>query len=219
MNILGGVISALLVIGGFFSLIFLTFHIVYVKSQVIGFSMQPYINSTMTDPTASGDTIYINKFHDIELNDVVVAKVSWHKDSVIKRVVGTPGDTVEIRDLGDKYGLYVNEKELYTREKTDEDAHGGGDGSDGYFQTFQTLLSNPNYQDHIVMNSQNNPCFKLSEDEYFLMGDNWGETVDSSTHGPVKRNEIVGRVELLIPIGQSSFGPVVNLILSKTFGI
>ena len=57
----------------------------YIQTHVKGFSMQPTINLNATNPEVDGDKIYINKYSKISLNDIVVAKTSWHNDYIIKR--------------------------------------------------------------------------------------------------------------------------------------
>jgi signal peptidase I len=69
-----------------------------------------YIPSESMVPTlAVGDRVFVNKFiyrfHEPQRGDVVVFKgVEGGEDDLIKRVVGLPGDEVEVRDGT----LYVN---------------------------------------------------------------------------------------------------------------
>ena len=78
---------------------------------------------------------------------------------VVKRLIGLPGDLLEIRDGN----VYINGELL----------------SEDY------LLQGHTAGTHEI---------KLAQDEYFVMGDNRGVSIDSRNVGPVKGREMVGRV-------------------------
>lgn len=84
----------------------------------------------------------------------------------IKRVVGLPGETVEV--TGGQVVIY-------------NDAHPNGEP-----------LDEDVYLDDAL--TQGKKKIALAADEYFVMGDNRDESLDSRSFGPVKRSEIVGRV-------------------------
>lgn len=89
----------------------------------------------------------------------------------VKRVVALPGDTVAIRDGV----LYVNGEAVENPEKM---------GSAPYqdFPPIYTGLSK----------------YTLGADEYFVIGDNRGNSNDSRNVGPLYRNEIVGKVKCVL---------------------
>ena len=104
--------------------------------------------------------------------DIVVFPFKYkEKTNYIKRIIGLPGETVQI----DEYGcIYINGEilpESYGKEIISSDRIG--------------LAYEP-----IV----------LGEDEYFVMGDNRNHSTDSRTEvvGNVKRSEIIGRAWLRI---------------------
>ena len=84
--------------------------------------MQPTINMNVEDSNAPGDRIFINQHEIGDVNDIVVAKVSWYENYIIKRMVGTPGDKIEIKDHDTHFTLYVNDEPLYSKEKTGENS-------------------------------------------------------------------------------------------------
>jgi len=92
---------------------------------------------------------------------------------VIKRVVGCPGDVIAFVD-GE---LYVNnvkeEKFVYT-------------------------WSSLGVTDHL----SNNYNYKLGEGEYFILGDNRGNSNDSEDYGPIKASWIYGKAFLLAQDGK-----------------
>lgn len=88
---------------------------------------------------------------------------------LIKRVVGLPGETVTLK-----------ENRVWI--------------SDAAGTTYQ--LSEPYLtQNSITQAAPNKPnTFQLNEQEYFVLGDNRRESIDSRNYGPVARRHIIGLV-------------------------
>jgi signal peptidase I len=84
----------------------------------------------------------------------------------IKRVIGLPGETVEV--INGKVRIYNKEHE------------------NGFVLDERMYLD----QDYTPLTDTKT----LKEDEYYLMGDNRAASLDSRSFGPVKRSFIVGRV-------------------------
>ena len=115
---------------------------------------------------------------DPERFDVVVCHYEDKDYNVVKRVVGLPGDTVQ---LIDGY-LYV----------TDADGRSVG----GYDRAGHPL---PVDEDFIYHRGRSDfGPVTVPEGEFFLMGDNRTNSLDSRDKGPVSRSEIVGKVEAVI---------------------
>ena len=103
--------------------------------------------------------------------DIVVFRYPLDpKQFFIKRVIGLPGETVEVNEEGIK--IYNNE-------------HPNG-----------MLLSESGYLGQGVQPSTTRETITLKNDEYFVMGDNRSASLDSRIFGPIKRTDIVGRVWL-----------------------
>ena len=115
---------------------------------------------------------------DPERFDVVVCHYDTQNYNVVKRVVGIPGDTVELRDGG----LYVTDK--------------NGVNVGGYDRTGAPLPVDEDFIYHEA--NRNFGPVTVPEGEYFLMGDNRTNSLDSRDKGPVKRSEIIGKVESVI---------------------
>lgn len=187
-NIISAIVAILIVIFSFLAIFNIAFNIIYTKRDVIGFSMQPTLNTHMTDREKVGDIVYVNQFADVNVGDVVVAEVKWWDCSIIKRLVGKPGDTVKLAIENDKYALYCNDKLLYTRP-ADFETVSYCSKTITYVNTFPNSYFDEN----------NNFYIELQENEYFLMGDHWTSSMlDCLSRGPVKKSEIIGRVEILI---------------------
>ena len=138
------------------------------QTTVEGESMEP----TLTD----GDSVIIQRlsyyFADPKRYDVVVFPVSYDdgtakKTYYIKRVIGLPGETVQIIDGS----VYIN------NEKLDDDVYGAAAINEA------GIAENP---------------LVLSENQYFVMGDNRNMSTDSrnSYVGLVNKNDIIGEAWL-----------------------
>jgi len=108
------------------------------------------------------------RFHTPVRGDIVVLRYpNDPKQFFIKRVVGLPGETVEIS------GGHV---------KIFNDAHPNG-----------TVLDVKAYLDQ---DTQTTRTVTLKSDEYYVLGDNRIASLDSRYFGPIKRDMVVGRVWL-----------------------
>jgi len=116
------------------------------------------------------------RFDTYKRGDIVVFNPpeAWGENGTpfIKRVIGEPGDTVEIRDDGLVYinGAALDEPYLYSDEV-------GGPPQ----ATLVTL---------------DRATWTIADDELFLMGDHRSNSADSRTFGPVEVDQIIGRAWL-----------------------
>lgn len=120
----------------------------------------------------NGEGIWVNKFaykiHDPERFDVIVFSLEDYEGTyLIKRIIGLPGETVMIDEEG---VIYINGLPI-------EDKSG----------LKLEQISDPGLALHTI---------KLSENEYFVLGDNRNDSVDSRFElvGNVKKEVIVGKV-------------------------
>lgn len=138
------------------------------RTQVDGLSMEP----TLYD----GDNLIVDKisyrFRDPERFDIIVFPFKYkEKTYYIKRIIGLPGETVQIDLQGN---IYINGELL----------------AEGYGRE----VIKP---EHIGIAME--PVV-LGEDEYFVLGDNRNNSSDSRAEavGNIKREDIIGRAWLRI---------------------
>lgn len=175
INIVKELLNVLLYISIVILLCYVIINYVGCRSKVDGSSMNP----TLTN----GDSLWIDKlaYHigDPKRFDVIVFMYD-DDTSYVKRIIGLPGETVQI-DIEGK--IYINGQlliENYGKEVIDSSKIG---------RAIQPVL--------------------LGEDEYFVMGDNRNNSSDSryADVGNVSRESIVGKAVLRIyPF--SSFGKI-----------
>ena len=132
--------------------------------------------ASMENTLHNGDNLIVDKlsyrFHDPERFDIIVFPFQYQSNTYyIKRIIGLPGETVQIMEDG---SIYINGEKLeesYGREVIKPETIGRA-------------------ADPIV----------LGEDEYFVMGDNRNNSSDSRTDmvGNIKREDIIGKAWLRI---------------------
>ncbi len=175
-SVMKEVISTVLYLAGVVCLTYLVITFVGQRTEVSGESME----ATLAD----GDNLIVDKisyrFRDPQRFDIIVFPFQYQEDTLfIKRIIGLPGETVQIGEDGT---IYINGevlKESYGREIISKDLIG--------------IAANP-----IV----------LGEDEYFVMGDNRNNSTDSRTEavGNIHRKDIIGRAWLRIwPLDKFGF--------------
>jgi signal peptidase I len=94
---------------------------------------------------------------------------------LIKRIIGVPGDTVELRENGVHVKSAESEFFLHEMEVID--------------LFYKVTESNELYTSSLLQRS-----YRLEEEEYFILGDNRTNSIDSLNFGPVKADYIYGKV-------------------------
>lgn len=150
------------------------------------FIAQPFIVSGVSmDPTfTTGHYLIVDeisyRFSKPERGDVIVLKYPKNpKEDYVKRIIGLPGETVEIKD--GKVTITTTTGSTTTlRDDFVDPKHQISDSS-------KTILLN---------------------DEYFVMGDNRAQSSDSRSWGPLPRDLIIGRAFVrLYPFSEMQFFP------------
>lgn len=109
--------------------------------------------------------------HEIHRGDIVIFYRETNRDyEVVKRVIGVPYDKIELK-----------QNELYINGEIFE----------------ETYLKNGNEKE--LTNHGNNAFYSvtLSENEYYVMGDNRRVSYDSRYYGAIKKDCIVGKLKLI----------------------
>jgi len=140
-----------------------------------------------------GDFILVNKlvyrFTEPRRGDIVVFKWPLNpKIDFIKRIIGMPGDTIEIRG----HRVFINGKELPLKLV--------GKDKDGEYERLIYEETLPNGVKHLIALYKNPPVprvnlppTKIPENAYFVMGDNRDNSEDSRYWGFLYRDNIVGK--------------------------
>ena len=146
--------------------VYLVIHFVGQRTQVSGSSMEPKLSSD--------DNLIVDKisyrFHDPERYDIIVFPFRYEDNTFyIKRIIGLPGETVQI----DGEGNILIDGEILQESYGKEVIEGPG-------RAYEEI--------------------QLADNEYFVMGDNRNNSIDSRdpSVGNITREEIIGRAWLRI---------------------
>lgn len=126
-------------------------------AQISGRSMNPTLEDGQHVITA-------RHFTSIDQGDIIAFDFIMNdgtEEFHVKRVVGMPGDTVEL----DGTKVYVNDEVAI---------------DDGIIDFGQKT-------------------YELSDTQYFVVGDNYGNSYDSRDHGPIEEDSILGEVVINLP--------------------
>ena len=160
-KILKEVFSTIIYLVVVFCLTFLFIHFVAQRTEVNGRSMEP----TLEDH----DSLIVDKisyhFTDPKRYDIIVFPFEYEDHTYfIKRIIGLPGETIQIDNSGK---IYIDGKVL-------DDTHG---------------------KEVIVDPGRAIDPITLGNDEYFVMGDNRNNSMDSRDPqvGNIKRKDMIGK--------------------------
>lgn len=173
-KVLKEILSTSLYILGILCITYLVIHFVGQRTQVQGSSMEPKLSSE--------DNLIVDKisyrFHDPERFDIIVFPFQYEDNTYyIKRIIGLPGETVQI----DTEGNILIDGEIL------EENYG------------KEVIQSPGRAYEPIT---------LGEDEYFVMGDNRNNSIDSRdpSVGNIKREDIIGRAWLrILPLEKFGF--------------
>ena len=140
---------------------------IFTAKTVFGESMAPTFHN--------GDIVIVSKINQIHQSDLIVFNVpdSELEEVYIKRVIGVPGDSIEMKD--DR--LYINNEPVNEEYLTEEKQK----ASIGYFTEDFTL------KDYTGKS-------KVPEGHFFVMGDNRPISKDSRIIGFIPEDQIIGEV-------------------------
>ncbi len=162
INIRNEIIKTVIYIATIVLLVFLVWHFVGKRSEVIGHSMENSLHD--------GESVWVDKlsyrFASPKRFDIIVFPYADSDTLFIKRIIALPGETVYIDPEG---SIYIGTEEtIYTEE--DGTIHNEGDRLE------------ESYGNAVIQEERRGIAAEpvtLGEDEYFVLGDNRNNSQDS----------------------------------------
>jgi len=165
----------------FFSFVFELLKIVVISLVIIlpvrYFLIQPfYVKGASMEPNFYTDEYLIideisYRFHNPQRGDIIVFRYPRNpQEYFIKRMIGLPGETVQIKD-----GKVI----IYNKKNPDG-----------------KILKETYLPKDLKTYSTSDEKIKLSDNEFFVLGDNRNSSRDSRFFGPVNRTYLTGKVLL-----------------------
>ena len=181
-KVLVKVLIWVLEIGAAILLAYIFVHFCIQRIGVVGDSMDPTLKA--------GDSIIVNKViyrvSDPKRNDVIVFKQKGEEHNYynVRRIVGLPGETIQIKDGH----IYIND----------------------------TVIEDIVQVEDIVNPGLAKAPYLLEDNEYFVLGDNRNDSVDSrfASIGTIVKDEIIGKAS--IRFNSFSFVSSLNLASEAT---
>ena len=181
-----------------------------IECEVVGDSMKPTYNQTEN----INDIVYVNKYdNDYTYGDIVVIDSEDNSKPIIKRIVGIPGDTIDIVFSINCYYLEVNGELINEPYLYDNGISYPTIAQNGMNVTFDHFEKFKDENAELLIDGK----LLLQNDEYFVLGDNRGVSLDSSSQGAFKKGEILGKVERNRKDGENSFDFYYNYIVKGEF--
>jgi signal peptidase I len=150
------------------------------------------VNKLAYDLKVPFTTWHIVEWSHPERGDVVVFYSPYDGTRLIKRVVGLPGDVVEMRDnqliLNGRPVDYLPLDDRVPGQLPGDEREQGRFASEQLPSHPHAVMAFPN-----VLAKRSFDPVQVPENHYFMMGDNRDNSLDSRFYGPVERKRIVGR--------------------------
>ena len=191
----------------FKGLLLFLFLMVIFRSAVADWSDVP--TGSMKPTIIEGDRIFVNKMaYDLRVplthhsllrlaepqrGDIIIFDSAMSELRLVKRVIGVPGDVVQVRDDV----VYVNSEPLGYESTGELSTNENGALAEDVRETIQSNVAEGEREYTVRMQqggrlSDFGPV-QVPDDSYFVLGDNRDNSADSRVIGFVPRHEVVGR--------------------------
>lgn len=230
----------LCVFGVVFLSIFFVFNVYFKPITVVGQSMLPTINAqtTSNDDTTHTDMVYYREKDSYTYGDVVIVsnEEGHYIDNsnratpvnfLIKRVVACPGDTITFYFTSKDASKHLYYYDIVVKNSSGKVVDLN---EEAYIKEPMYLFFDPlnpisynnfykNFAPYIVNDllpeSERKASITISEDCYFVMGDNRNNSSDSRAFGEVMFDDICGNVRIQVKYGDSLWESIFKALKSN----
>ena len=187
---------------------FIFFNVTHSYFRVYGPSMAPTLNKNETLESECIDGVFVSKIKSYSRGDIIVAKREAGESFkfVIKRIIAISGDKIKIEEI-DGVNRVVLIKDGEEESIVLEEEYLNDYSVNEYlFNSFNNMVQNGFYT------LDENGFLEIEEGYVFYLGDNRKKSKDSSVYGPVKKENIVGKVDYIIYNNTNMYGQVIGQI-------
>lgn len=156
-----------------------------------------FVNKLAYDLKVPFTTLHIAEWSNPQRGDIVVFYSPHDEKRLVKRVIGLPGDTIELRNnalvINGQPVEYQPIAEELLRDLAPVDRAGRVFASEQLPGQTHAVAGNP-----AAPALRSFAPYRVPEGQYFMMGDNRDDSYDSRYWGPVERKRIVGRATAVV---------------------
>ena len=156
-----------------------------------------FVNKLAYDLKVPFTTWHIAEWSNPQRGDIAVFYSPHDGKRLVKRVVGLPGDTLELRDnalvINGRLVEYQPIAEELLRDLAPADRAGRVFATEQLPGQTHAVAGNP-----VLPAKRSFAPTRVPEGQYFMMGDNRDDSFDSRYWGTVERNQIVGRATAVV---------------------
>ena len=156
-----------------------------------------FVNKLAYDLKVPFTTRHITEWSNPQRGDIVVFFSPHDEKRLIKRVIGLPGDTIELRNnvlvINGQSIEYKPIAEQLLRDLAPADRAGRVFATEQLPGQTHAVAGNP-----ALRALRNFAPLRVPDGQYFMMGDNRDDSFDSRYWGPVDRKRIVGRATAVV---------------------
>jgi len=142
--------------------------------SMVGFKSYSIPTNSMAPTLIQGDYVFVDKigyrFKEPEREDLIVFRAKNETYHIVKRLIGMPGEEIEIREGK----VYINNAVIN-----------------------EMLVVKGTAMDGDTVPLENYGPVKIPGKSFFVLGDNSKYTLDSRHFGFVNRTEVIGRVDTI----------------------
>ena len=184
-------------------------------------SMQPLLNNYTSEELQAGvsDGVYVNTQAEAQVGDVIVIKNEFdvNVDTVVKRLIAVGGDKIAIRKIVlPNYSTQYDVLRIPNGNTTPyilvENYVGEWlrvSGMEKVYNNFNSYLESETNKETL----NDVTYLVLEDDEIFYLGDNRGSSRDCSEYGPALKENIIGRVDIIVPRQQNMLFHIFEYLL------
>ena len=199
VKIFNFIINLVLVCAFLFCMCIVAVKVIYIQTPVIGESMYPTLNEV-----PNSDIVFINKYSKGTVGDIIVADTNsidgeGNEIYIVKRIVAISGQRIQITYNESSQVIIKIDGQLLPEDYVVNKAYKVGDTDAAMLQNWNNYLSS---QTTFDVNSNG---LLIPEGYVFVLGDNRLNSYDSSATGPIKIEDTIGRVDIVIPKNDDIF--------------